>query len=79
MRAISEPWFYYVIAGVTGLLLLNLAITGSLFSKYGPILIVRSVPLRIAFFLISVVIFTLIVWVTKQQIAAALQYFDQPS
>jgi hypothetical protein len=44
-----------------------------------PILTVKSVPLRIAFFFISVAIFALLMWMMKHQMAAAMQYFDQPS
>jgi hypothetical protein len=79
MSSFSEPWLYYVIATIAGLMLFNIAITGTLVSRSRPIVTVQSVPLRIAFFLISVAIFALLIWMTKHQIAAGLQYFNQPS
>jgi hypothetical protein len=79
MNSFSVPWFYYVIALFAGLMLSNLAITGNLVSRFSPIVTVKSVPLRIAFFLISVAIFAVLIWISNQQIAAAMQYFEQPS
>jgi hypothetical protein len=79
MSTFSEPWFYYVMAMIAGMILLNIAITGTLASRYRPIVIVKSVPLRIAFFVISVALFAFLIWVTKQQIAAGIQYFSQSS
>ena len=79
MSSFSEPWFYFVMAIIAGLILFNLAITGTPVSRFRPILTVKSVPLRIAFFFISVAIFALLMWMMKHQMAAAMQYFDQPS
>jgi hypothetical protein len=79
MILLSEPWLYFVLVMIAGMVLLNIAITGTLASRYRPIVIVKSVPLQIAFFVVSVALFAFLIWMTKQQIAAGIQYFNQSS
>jgi hypothetical protein len=79
MILLSEPWLYFVLVMIAGMVLLNIGITGTLASRYRPIVIVKSVPLRIAFFVVSVALFAFLIWMTKQQIAAGIQYFNQSS
>jgi uncharacterized membrane protein YvlD (DUF360 family) len=75
MGSFGEPWFYYVLGAVTGIVLFNLGITGKLYGRVRPIITVKSVPLRIAFFVISIAIFAVLIWMVRQQIAAGMQYF----
>jgi hypothetical protein len=79
MILFTEPWFYYLTVFIAGLVLCNIAITGTLISRFRPIVSVKSVPLRIAFFFISLGIFAFLIWMTKHQLGAVLQYFNQPS
>lgn len=78
MSMTGEPWFY-LIAFIVDILLFSIAITGTIYSgRFGmfrPIVSVKSVPLRIAFFFVSVAIFALLIWMTRHQIAAGMQYF----
>ena len=79
MSLFSELWLYCLTAFIAGLLLCSIAITGTLWGRGGPIVIVKSVPLRIAFFFISVGIFAFVIWITKNQLGAILQYLNQSS
>jgi hypothetical protein len=77
MSISSEPWFYLVgfIASIT---LFVVSITGSIYSgRFGlrPVLTVKSVPLRIAFFVISVALLAFLVWTARQRITEAFSYF----
>ena len=79
MTFFSEPSFYYLMLLVADILLFDIAVTGTLSSCrmgiFRPIVSVKSVPLRIAFFFISVAIFAFLIWMTRHQIAAGIQYF----
>jgi len=79
MSFFGEPLFYYLMLFVAGILLFDIAITGTLstgrMGMFRPIVSVKSVPLRIAFFFISVAIFVYLIWMTRHQIAAGIQYF----
>jgi hypothetical protein len=79
MSLFSEPLFYYLLLLVADILLFDIAVTGTLSSgrmrMFRPIVSVKSVPLRIAFFFISVAIFVYLIWMTRHQIAAGIQYF----
>jgi len=79
MSLFSEPMIYYLILFVADILLFDIAVTGTLSSgrmgMFRPIVSVKSVPLRIAFFFISVAIFAFLIWMTRHQIAAGIQYF----
>jgi hypothetical protein len=79
MTFFSEPLFYYLMLFVADILLFDIAITGTLSSgrmgMFRPMVSVKSLPLRIAFFFISVAIFAFLIWMTRHQIAAGNQYF----
>jgi hypothetical protein len=79
MSLFSEPLFYYLLPLVADILLFDIAVTGTLSSgrmrMFRPIVSVKSVPLRTAFFFISVAIFAYLIWMTRHQIAAGIQYF----
>jgi hypothetical protein len=72
------PWFY-LIAFIVDIMLFSIAITGTIYSGrmglFSPIVSVKSVPLRIAFFFVSVAIFAFLIWMTRHQIVAGMQYF----
>ncbi len=79
MSLFSEPMFYYLMPLVADILLFDIAITGTLSSgrigMFRQIVSVKSVPLRIAFFFISVAIFAYLLYMARHQIAAGIQYF----
>ena len=79
MSFFSEPLFYYFMLFVADILLFDIAITGTVspsrMGMFRPNVSVKSVPLRIAFFFISVAIFAYLIWMARHQIAAGIQYF----
>jgi len=81
MNLFGEPWFYCLMGFIASITLFIIAITGTVAGRVmsRPTVSVKSVPLRIAFFFISVAIFGFLIWMTKHQIAAAIEYFNQPS
>jgi hypothetical protein len=79
MSLFSEPLFYYLIGFIAGIAAFVVAITGTIYSRGGPILSVKSVPLRIAFFFISVAFLTFLIWIIRHQVAVAIQSIGQPS
>jgi hypothetical protein len=79
MSLFSEPSFYYLMGFIAGISLFIIAITGTIHGRGRPIVSVKSVPLRIAFFFISVALLAFLIWMIKHQIAAAIQSFGQPS
>ncbi len=89
MSLFSELLFYYVMGFIAALALFVVAITGtiygrggpilSVYRRRGPILSVKSVPLRIAFFFISVALLVFLIWIFKHQLAALIQSMGQPS
>jgi hypothetical protein len=89
MSLFSEPAFYYLLAFIAGIALFVLSVTGTIQRGYsrrwiptsrgGPIVSVQSVPLRIAFFFISVAILAFLVLMIRHQIATVMQAIGQPS
>jgi hypothetical protein len=80
MSLLNEPLFYYLVGFIAGIALCIIAITGTIRGRWGRIIVsVKSVPLRIAFFFISVALLTFLIWMVRHQIAAAIQSIVQPS
>ena len=80
MSLFREPWFYCLMGFIAGITSFVIGVTGRVSGRAGrPIVSVKSVPLRIAFLFISVAIFAFLIWTIKHEIAAAIQYFGQPS
>jgi hypothetical protein len=79
MSLFSDPLFYYLMGFIAGIALFVVAITGTIYGRGGPILSVKSVALRIAFFFISVAFLTFLTWTIRHQIAVAIQSIGQPS
>jgi hypothetical protein len=73
MSLLSEPSFYYLVGFIAGIALFVVAISGTIHGRRGPIVSVKSVPLRIAFLFISVAFLTFLIWMINHQIAAAIQ------
>jgi hypothetical protein len=79
MSLFSEPLFYYLMGFIAGISLFVIAITGTIYGRGAPIVSVKSVPLRIAFFFSSVGLLAFLIWMIRHQIAAAIQSVGQPS
>jgi hypothetical protein len=79
MSLFGEPLFYYLMGFIAGIALFVVAITGTIYGRGGRIVSVKSVPLRIAFFFISVALLAFLTWMIKHQIAVAIQSIGQPS
>jgi hypothetical protein len=89
MSLFSEPAFYYLLAFIAGIALFVLSVTGTIQRGYsrrripasrgGPIVSVQSVPLRIAFFFISVAILAFLFWTIRHEIGAVIQSLGLPS
>jgi hypothetical protein len=77
MSFFSEPWFY-LIGFIASITLFVVSITGSVYSgRFGirRLMTVKSVPLRVAFFVISIALLAFLVWAARQKIAEAFSYF----
>ena len=73
----NEPWVY-LIGFIISLVLFVVSITGTIFGgRFGfrPVVTVKSVPLRIAFFIVSIAIFGFLIWTARHKIDEAFSYF----
>ena len=74
MSLVTDTVFYHLVAWIASIVLFILAVTGRIHSRWGGrIVTVRSVPIRIALFFISIAMFSYFIWTFRHQIAAALQ------